>query len=61
MFYFLEDNGELDCLSDIDLFSLHYVFVPNIKTNILKKIVNVIDINLKDVEKSTSLRLLPEL
>ena len=28
IFYFLEDNGELDCLSDIDLFSLHYVFVP---------------------------------
>ena len=27
IFYFLEDNGELDCLSDIDLFSLHYVFV----------------------------------
>ena len=28
MFYFLEESGELDCLSDIDLFSLHYAFVP---------------------------------
>ena len=28
IFYFLEDNFELDCLSDIDLFALHYVFVP---------------------------------
>jgi len=28
IFYFLEDNFELDCLSDIDLFAVHYVFVP---------------------------------
>ena len=32
-----------------------------LKTNIFKKIVDVIDINLKDVKKSTSSRLLPEL
>ena len=28
IFYFLEDNFKLDCLSDIDLFALYYVFVP---------------------------------
>ena len=28
IFYFLEDNSDLDYLSDMDLFSLHYVFVP---------------------------------
>lgn len=28
IFYFLEDNCDLDCLSNVDLFSLHYVFVP---------------------------------
>ena len=28
IFYFLEDNFELDCLSDIDLFTRNYVFVP---------------------------------
>ena len=28
IFYFLEDNSELDCLCEKDLFALHYVFVP---------------------------------
>lgn len=28
IFYFLEDHYELDCLSDVDLFALHYVYVP---------------------------------
>ena len=34
---------------------------PPLKTNIFKKILDVIDINLKDVKKPTSSRLLPEL
>ena len=37
------------------------LFLSPFKTNIFKKIVDVIDINLKDVKKSTSSRLLPEL
>ena len=38
-----------------------YMLAWKIKTNIFKKIVDVIDINLKGVKKSTSSRLLPEL
>ena len=34
---------------------------PNLKTNIFKKILEEIDINLKDVKKSTRSRLLSEL
>ena len=33
----------------------------DLKTNIFKKILDVIDINLKDVKKSTSSRLVSEL
>ena len=42
IFYFLGDNFEFDCLSDIDdidLFALHYVFVPSstgLSLNLLK-------------------------
>ena len=34
---------------------------PHLKTNIFKKIPDVVDINLKDVKKSTRSRLLSEL
>jgi len=36
IFCFPEDNYELDCWSDIDLFALHYVFIPVINRAVAK-------------------------
>ena len=34
LFYFMEDQNMLDPLSDLDLFALHYVYLPKINENL---------------------------